>query len=176
MVGYRRFRRAGGSYFFTLTLRNRRSRLLTDHVNTLRRAFQITQAERPFTIDAIVVLPEHLHAIWTLPKDDDDFPGRWRRIKSEFVQGLRKGGLRLHSNRRGEYSVWQRRYWEHYLRDQDDFIRHCDYIHYNPVKHGYVSKAIDWAWSSFHRYVAAGKYPADWGSLDPNIEGATFGE
>lgn len=130
--------------------------------------------ERPFAIDAIVILPEHLHTIMTLPDSDADFSGRWRRIKSLFTrQVAATEGIK--ASRKGEYALWQRRFWEHTVRDEDDFARHVDYIHFNPVKHGHASRVSEWPYSSFHRYVRQGSLPEDWG-VGGNEEGAGFGE
>jgi REP-associated tyrosine transposase len=129
----------------------------------------------PFSVDAIVILPDHLHTIMTLPAEDADFSGRWRRIKSLFTHDLVRGGLAIARNRRGEYSLWQRRFWEHTVRDEGDFAGHVDYIHYNPVKHGLVSRVSDWVYSSFHRYVRQGVLPQDWVGVAGG-EGADFGE
>jgi putative transposase len=175
MTSYRRNFIAGGSFFFTVNLADRRLRLLTDHIERLRAAFCKTRRRHPFTIDAIVVLPDHLHAIWTLPEGDADFAIRWMLIKASFSRGL------LHSEpvsssrvRKRERGIWQRRYWEHTLRDETDFARHADYIHFNPVKHGHVSRVRDWPFSSFHRLVRFGVYPLDWAG-DPD-DPAVFGE
>ena len=145
-----RARVPGASYFFTVTLRDRRAATLVDHIDTLRACLARAKAQRPFRIDAMVVLPEHLHALWTLPPDDSDYAMRWRLIKRSFTRALGA-------------PAWQARYWEHLIRSDTDFARHVDYIHFNPVKHGWVSKASDWPYSSFHRYVRAGMLPADWG-------------
>jgi putative transposase len=162
MVGYRRNFVPGGTFFFTVTLADRRSSALVDHIDALREAFRAGRRERPFTIDAMVVLPEHLHTILTLPEGDADFPGRWRRIKGHFSTHMISvaGFTKRHPN--GEYTLWQRRFWEHTIRNEDDFARHVDYIHFNPVKHGLVSRVRDWPHSSFHRYVRQGLLPADW--------------
>ncbi len=153
----------GGSFFFTVALLERRRTLLTDHVDLLREAFRSVKAIRPFTMEAIVVLPDHLHCIWTLPDGDADFSIRWRLIKARFARGI-PSNERLSQRRieKSERGIWQRRFWEHALRDQRDFNAHVDYIHFNPVKHGYVTKAIDWPHSSFGRFVKRGIYPADW--------------
>jgi putative transposase len=169
MVRYRRNFVPGGTYFFTVTLEDRRSSALVDHAPALRAAFRTARKERPFAIDAIVILPDHLHAILTLPSGDSDFPGRWRRIKGHFSTSLiRKGAtVKRHSN--GDNALWQRRFWEHTVRSDDDFARHVDYIHFNPVKHGLVSRVFDWPYSSFHRYVRQGVLPEDWaGDLGPS--------
>jgi putative transposase len=177
MIQYRRHFQAGGSYFFTVNLANRRLRLLTEHIDALRAAFRYTLDRHPFTLDAIVVLPEHLHAIWTLPPGDADFPTRWRLIKSHFSRALppqeRRSASRL---AKGERGIWQRRYWEHALRDKADFERHADYIHFNPVKHGHVNRVVDWAYSSFHRDVRQGVYAPDWGGDAGQAEAGQFGE
>ncbi|MET3906706.1 putative transposase [Bradyrhizobium sp. S3.3.6] len=174
MVRYRRNFVPGGSYFFTATLDDRRSSVLVDHADKLRTAFRVTRAERPFTIDAIVILPDHLHVIMTLPEDDSDFSGRLRRIKGLFTHQLAASGASISRNHRGEFALWQRRFWEHTIRNESDFERCADYIHYNPVKHGLVASPIDWPYSSLHRYVRAGLLPADWGGAG-QIDGR-FGE
>jgi putative transposase len=156
----------GGLYFFTVALANRQGNtLLTDHADSLRAAFAQTLRAHPATVEAIVVLPEHLHCLWKLPENDDDYPMRWRLIKSRFSAALPAGEFRSPSRtRKGERGLWQRRYWEHLVRDADDYALHVDYIHYNPVKHGFVQKAGDWPYSSFSRWVARGIYPEDWGA------------
>src|SRR5215813_5173955 len=160
MTAYRRNLVAGGTYFFTLNLADRRLSFLTDNIGLLRAAFRYTRARHPFTIDAIVILPDHLHALWTLPAGDSDFSTRWRLIKTTFSRGLhlseRVSASRLQKRERG---IWQRRFWEHTIRDGGDFARHMDYIHFNPVKHSYVERVQDWPFSSFHRMVRLGSYP-----------------
>lgn len=163
MVQYRRNYLQGGTYFFTVTLADRRSSALVEHIALLRAAFRVTQKERPFTVKAIVVLPDHLHTIMTLPPGDADFSGRWRRIKSLFTRQVVSGGAAIARNTKGEYALWQRRFWEHTVRDEEDFGRIADYIHYNPVKHGLVPRVRDWPHSSFHRFVRQGWLPEDWG-------------
>jgi putative transposase len=176
MTNYRRNFLSGGSYFFTVNLADRRSRLLTEHIQFLRAAFRYTKHRHPFTIDAIVILPDHLRAIWTLPDGDADFALRWRLIKTVFSRDL-PGGERLSTSRvsKGERGIWQRRYWEHTLRNEDDFERHVDYIHFNPVKHRHVNRVRDWSYSSFHRYVRLGIYPEDWAG-DVAGDDRRFGE
>ncbi len=164
---YRRAFVPGGSYFFTLVTEQRR-KLFADaeNVDVLRQAFQQVMAKRPFAIDAAVILPDHLHCIWTLPPDDADFANRWRLIKTWFTKHCNVKNLVIPNAprlRKGEQAIWQHRYWEHLLRDELDFERHVDYIHYNPVKHGYVNKPLDWAYSSLHRYVAQGIISDCWG-------------
>lgn len=162
MVHYRRNRVAGATYFFTVTLADRRSRVLTDHVDILRGVFRRVRAARPFEMVVMVVMPEHLHTVWTLPEGDADYSGCWKAIKAGFTHELRRGGMELARNAKGEYDLWQRRFWEHTVRDEADLARHADYIHYNPVKHGLVERVKDWPWSSFHRYVRQGLLPEDW--------------
>ncbi len=177
MTSYRRNFVPGGSYFFTVNLADRRLQLLTEHIEVLRAAFRYTQSRHPFAIEAIAVLPEHLHAVWTLPEGDADFALRWRLIKTEFSRALPAGESTSRSrSSKGERGIWQRRYWEHTLRDEDDYARHVDYVHFNPVKHGHVTRVVDWPYSSFHRMVRSGVYPSDWagdGRLEPGEE---FGE
>jgi putative transposase len=175
MVHYRRNRVSGGTFFFTVTLRNRRSSLLVGHIGLLREAFRIARHEQPFHIDAIVVLPDYLHAIWTLPPDDADFSGRWKRIKRSFTRNAVRAGVSASKDARGEYDLWQRRFWEHTIRDDSDFERCADYIHFNPVKHGMVSAPADWKFSSVHRYIREGVLPRDWGASCVVVDG-DFGE
>lgn len=164
----------GGTYFFTVTLRNRKSSVLVDWIDELRECVRDMLREKPFHIDAWVVLPEHLHTVWTLPPGDDDYSTRWKLIKSRFTRRLIKAGLPIDQNERGEYNLWQGRFWEHTIYDETDYANHIDYIHYNPVKHGWVKRVSDWPYSTFHRYVEKGIYPADWGnaiSESPNHYG-----
>ena len=174
MVNYRRNRLAGATYFFTVTLHDRHSQHLTTHIDALRQAFRAAHKAKPFQIDAIVVLPEHLHTIWTLPEGDADYAGRWRMIKSRFTRLLAKRGIAMTRNTKGEYDLWQRRYWEHTILDDLDLQRHADYIHFNPVKHGLVQRVADWPHSSFHREVRRGMLPEDWAGTE--ISDAGFGE
>ncbi len=167
MPDYRRVRVPGGTYFFTINLLDRRSDLLVREIDALRNAVRRTRRERPFRIDAWVVLPDHMHCVLTLPEGDDDFSSRIRAIKIRFVRAVPATERRTRVRaRRGERGIWQRRFWEHTIRDEADLARHLDYIHFNPVKHGYVSRAGDWPYSTFHRLVSAGVYPADWGARD----------
>ena len=150
--------------------------MLTEHVQMLRDAFRYTRMHHPFAIDAIVVLPDHLHAIWTLPEGVSDFAVRWRLIKSAFSQAL-SSGEHVSPTRamKGERGIWQRRYWEHTLRDECDHSRHVDYIHFNPVRHGYADEVWQWPYSSFRRMVRLGVYPLDWAG-DVRGDDADFGE
>jgi len=174
MVQYRRNFIAGGTYFFTVNLNNRQSTVLADHIELLRSSFQHVKQKYPFVTVAMVVLPDHLHAIWTLPPGDIAYPRRWQLLKARFTWSLRKCGLDIPKNTRGEYTLWQRRYWEHTIRDQEDLARHIDYIHYNPIKHGYVLSAVDWPYSSFHRHVKNGLLPKDWCGKDIDIQGIGY--
>ncbi|UGV26901.1 transposase [Rhodopseudomonas boonkerdii] len=174
MTSYRRSVVSGGCFFFTVNLADRRRQLLTEHADHLRGAFR--SVRRPFTMDAIVVLPDHLHAIWTLPEGDADFATRWRLIKAYFSRHVALGEDVSRSRiLRGERGIWQRRFWEHTIRDERDYERHVDYIHFNPVKHGHVTRVRDWPYSSFHRFVARGIYPKDWAG-DVSEIGVSFGE
>jgi putative transposase len=176
MTDYRRNFVAGGSFFFTVNLAERHRQLLTEHIDELRAAFRQTRERHPFTTDAIVVLPDHLHAVWTLPEGDRDFSTRWRLIKSTFSRNLGAGEpISASRAAKRERGIWQRRYWEHTIRDEDDFGRHIDYVHINPVKHGLVTRVRDWPHSSFHRMVKLGIYPEDWAG-DVAEVGASFGE
>ena len=217
MPDYRRFRIPGGCYFFTVNLLERNNTLLVDRIDVLRTSVRSTQRRYPFHIDAWVVLPEHMHCIWTLPPGDDDFSARWREIKKSFSRALprteRRSAVRIRRNERG---IWQRRFWEHAIRNDKDYAAHMDYIplalkntsfiariflriallsslaiacyyctltpsssqkpthskrgilkreryiHYNPVKHGWVKRVHEWPYSSFHRLVAKGVYAHDW--------------
>ena len=176
MTSYRRNFIPGGSFFFTVNLADRKLSLLTTHLELLRAAFRETRQHHPFTIDAIVILPDHLHAIWTMPEGDANFATRWRLIKSGFSRKL-VGGEPISKSRaaRGERGIWQRRYWEHAIRDERDFARHADYIHINPLKHGLVKRVCDWEPSSFHRFVKLGIYPIDWAG-EASEHAGEFGE
>lgn len=165
---YRRAKTPGATYFFTVVTYNRQPLFLSDYtIALLRQAFHTVKTESPFIIDAIVILPDHLHSIWTLPDADADYSSRWRHIKARF--SLRcpqayKQSQNLSRQHKGEQAIWQRRFWEHQIRNEADFSQHVDYIHYNPVKHGLVRAPMDWPYSSFHRYIKDGAYPADWGA------------
>lgn len=170
MPDYRRNCVPGGTYFFTVNLLDRQASTLVTRIDALREAVRQVRSRRPFHIDAWVVLPDHMHCVWTLPERDDDFPQRWRAIKMAFVRALPKGEARSEvMARRGERGIWQRRYWEYTIRDERDYAAHVDYVHFNPVKHGFVRHPGDWPYSSFRRCVALGLYAADWmgGSMEP---------
>ena len=176
---YRRTKTRGGCYFFTVVTFQRRPIFSNEQtIDTLRRAFRVVRQRHPFTIDAIVILPDHLHTLWTLPEGDDDFPTRWMLIKSRFTRTFGQAQPTTTPASRAkkrEQAVWQRRYWEHHIRDQRDFAAHFDYIHYNPVKHGHASAPRDWRWSSIHRHIKAGLLPPDWGSANQPDIPATIG-
>jgi putative transposase len=157
MVAYRRNRLAGAYYFFTITLRDRRATTLTDHIGLLRAAYSRVQSERPFTTVAIVVLPDHLHAVWTLPELDTDYSTRWQLIKTHFSRTVRR-----QTKWPSTVKIWQSRFWEHTVYDDNDLDNHLAYIHHNPVKHGLVERACDWPHSSFHRFEERGKIARDW--------------
>jgi putative transposase len=175
MPNYHRAFVPNGCWFFTLNLLERRGTLLVDQVDALRNAFEQTRITYPFDVVAIVVLPNHLHAIWTLPPDDVDFSTRWRLIKTRFAKALpmqeRRSSVRIARNERG---IWQRRFWEHLIRNDTDYARHVEYCYINPVKHGLVRRVQDWPHSSFHRDVRRGLFPLDWaGEVEATGE---FGE
>ena len=175
MPNYRRAFVPGGCWFFTVNLLERRKTLLVDHIDALRAVVAKTRERYPFVIDAVVVLPDHIHAVWTLPPGDADFSLRWRLIKQRFARELPKHE-RISAVRRArhERGIWQRRFWEHLIRDEVDYARHVEYCYINPVKHGLVSRVRDWPHSSFHRDVRAGIIPQDWAG-DVEQSGA-FGE
>jgi putative transposase len=156
-------RLAGATYFFTVALLDRRAQLLLEHVDLLREAVRKARAARPFHIDAWVVLPDHMHCVWTLPQGDSDYSSRWRDIKIRFARGLPKTeAIRYRARKRGERGIWQRRFWEHTIGNEADYLAHVHYVHLNRLKHGLVAHVKDWPYSSFHRYVKAGVYPEDW--------------
>jgi len=167
MPEYRRNRVPGGTYFFTVNLANRRSDLLVREIETLRAAIRAVRLTRPFHIDAWVILPDHMHCIWTLPEDDTDFSGRWRAIKMWFTKAL--------LNRDGN-SIWQKRFWEHTIRDDRDYRAHMDYVHFNPVKHGLATHPADWPYSTFRKCLALGLYDPAWSSPDQNNIPSATGE
>ncbi|MCP5159310.1 MAG: transposase [Gammaproteobacteria bacterium] len=172
---YRRARIAGATYFFTVNLADRQSSLLVEYIDALRETLRHVRREHPFGIDAMVILPEHLHAIWMLPTNDADFATRWMLIKAGFSRQMPPVERRsLSRTTKGERGIWQRRYWEHLIRDEQDFACHVAYIHFNPVKHGLVIRAVDWPYSSIHRYIRQGLVASDWASEATEETG--FGE
>jgi putative transposase len=175
MSRYRRLKIPGGTFFFTVVLAERGSDLLVRHIDLLRNVYREVARKYPFETIAICVLPDHLHAIWSLPEDDADFALRWNLVKGGFSRSLPTPAERTNSKRRRrEKGIWQRRYWEHFIRDDRDLGQHIDYIHFNPVRHRIVARACDWPHSSFHRYVERGDLPLDWGgdtSEFPDVRG-----
>ncbi len=176
---YRRSQTPGATYFFTVVTFNRKNILcLGENPVRFKQSITAVKADHPFTIDAIVLLPDHLHCIWTLPPGDADFSKRWMLIKGKFARVCEDPfEVTVNSSRRDkrEKGVWQRRFWEHLIRDDLDFKRHVEYIHYNPVKHGLVKAPIDWELSTFKRYVDGGKYHRDWGANGEVDLGADIG-
>ncbi|MBN1366965.1 MAG: transposase [Dehalococcoidales bacterium] len=168
MSDYRRVFVNGGTYFFTVVT-YRRFPVFYDKsaINLLNECLESTSASHSFKIDAMVILPDHLHIIWTLPADDSDYSIRWKKIKAKFSRNYSGSRAKVFSDSmavKNEKGIWQRRFWEHTIRDQQDFNNHCDYIHYNPVKHGLVSSPVEWKYSSFKDFVKEGFYEPDWGS------------
>ena len=173
MSNYRRAWRKGGTYFFTVNLLERyQNDLLVRHIDVLRQVVKDVKRKHPFIIHAWVVLPEHMHCVIELPEGDDDFATRWRLIKIGFSKAMPKTE-RLSAVRvkRGERAIWQRRFWEHLIRDERDFAAHIDNVHTNPVKHGCVGRVQDWQYSTFHRYVTQGIWPNDWAGGDESTLG-----
>lgn len=163
--------RSGRIYFFTVVTHERRPILTSEPGRrALGASMRAEQAARPFKVVAMVLLPDHLHAIWEMPEGDPDYSTRWRRIKGRFSRLWAPDGERpeigASRRRKAERDVWQRRFYEHTCRDERDLKRCVDYVHINPVKHGLVRRAVDWPWSSFHRHVRLGEYPPDWGGQD----------
>ncbi len=176
MSRYRRSVVPGGTYFFTVTLADRRSRLLLEHIDRLRAALQTVRARRPFQTIAVCILPDHLHTIWQLPEGDADFSGRWSLVKRLFSSGLPASRTLAPSKiTKREKGIWQRRFWEHQIRDDPDLQRHVDYVHFNPVKHGLVRQVKDWPHSSFYAWVKRGDLPEDWAGGGGGVDSG-FGE
>ena len=171
---YRRVRVKGGTYFFTVVTYNRIKILCgAENAQLLRQAFKKIMKNHPFKIEAFVLLPDHLHCIWTLPDQDSDFSTRWRLIKSHFSRKCdfvgwveERNPTKANASRlkKMEKTIWQRRFWEHHIRNDDDLKQHIEYIHFNPVKHNLVKAPKDWQFSSFHRYVSKGIYNLKWGA------------
>jgi putative transposase len=168
MPNYKRYYAPGHSVFITLVTFRRRP-LLVNYIEQWRKALSLVQTKHPFRLSASVVLPDHCHFLMELPEGDGDFSARIGLFKAAFSRSLPKNETISSASRarRREREIWQRRFWEHTTRDEQDFQRHFDYIHFNPVKHGYVSRCIDWPYSSFGRCVRMGIYPADWGNIEP---------
>ena len=164
MPNYRRAWHPGGTYFFTVNLLQRHGNdLLLRHIDELREGVRTVRRKHPFEIHGWVVLPDHLHCVIALPPGDADFATRWRLIKLLFSRAIPAEEWRNPArHKRGERGIWQRRYWEHLIRDEADFAAHMDYVHINPLKHGLVTRVRDWPYSTFHRLVSDGVYPVDW--------------
>ena len=180
MADYRRARVAGGTFFFTVVTYDRQPLLTMDAVRTaLGNAIHRARTTLPFQAEAWVLLPDHLHCIWTLPPGDTDFSARWAVIKRHVSQHCAKDAavsLSVSRRKRNERAFWQRRFWEHQIRDEADLTKHMDYIHWNPVKHGLVKSVKDWPYSTFHRHVGKGLYPLDWGGVEIGGTEGEFGE
>ncbi len=165
---YRRAQTEGGIYFFTVVTDARRPFLCeSENISLLRTSFAEIKSKHPFTIDAIVILPDHIHCLWTLPLEDSDYSMRWRQIKSAFSRRCSpryKGKITQSQIKKKEQAIWQRRFWEHEIQNELDFQKHVEYIHYNPVKHGLANAPINWEYSSFKRYVDRGMYSKEWGA------------
>jgi putative transposase len=162
----------GATYFFTVVTHERRPILDERTIPLLGEALRSVRASRPFQTLAMVVLPDHMHCVWSLPLSDTDYPDRWKMIKRMFTfnwvrSGRAEGTISLARRSRGERGVWQRRFWEHLVRDDKDLERCCDYIHYNPVKHGHAVSPGDWRWSTFAKFERSGNYPSGWGQAEP---------
>lgn len=191
MSNYIRPRISGATVFFTVVLAERGTRLLVEEIVRLRAAVRQTRVERPFHVDAWVVLPDHMHAVWTLPEGDSDYSVRWGAIKARFSIGLRRAGFTppprlptVQSGRyagvnpglrhdKGEVAIWQRRFWEHHIRDEAEYHACVRYCHINPVKHGFVERAMDWPYSSVHRDIRQGRVEPEWAGAMPE---GKFGE
>lgn len=176
MSRYRRSLATGGTFFFTVNLADRNSRLLVDEIERLRHSFDLARRRYPFKMLAYCILPDHLHAIWRLPDDDVRFGLRWGIIKRAFSKELPAGERSDSKIAKREKGIWQRRFWEHQIRDDVDLQRHVDYVHFNPVKHGLVPRVADWPYSSFHGFVDRGLLTADWGGGDAQRDEVSFGE
>jgi putative transposase len=182
MPNYRRANAEGATYFFTVVAYQRQKFLIQpENRHALRNAIAEVRQHYSFSIEAWVLLPDHMHCIWTLPENDSDYSKRWGLIKAKFTK---QNKAQLHNeawmnqskHKHRESTIWQRRFWEHQIRDDNDFEKHVDYIHFNPVKHGYVDRARDWPYSTFHRYVRSGVYPIDWAGIVAETVGGRCGE
>lgn len=178
MSRYRRNYLEGGTYFFTVVTYQRQRIFYAETVAILRQGFRKCISEKPFTIDAFVILPDHIHCIWTLPPHDHDYSSRWKDLKCYFTKEYqrtvcnraskdckepeRPPDLPHSMTKKGEKGIWQRRFWEHTIRDEEDYRMHMDYVHYNPEKHGLVHTVVEWPYSSFHRLASGGVYPLSW--------------
>lgn len=175
-MNYRRIKPQGVCYFFTINLENRKSTLLIDEIDKLKKAIKIVKSKHPFKIDGVVVMPEHLHMVITLPVQDVDYSKRLSLIKSNFSRAIQlQEPISISRKKKRERGIWQRRFWEHLIRDDNDYEQHINYIHYNPVKHGYVNKPIDWKYTSLHRYIQLGIVPENW-ACDELLFKSQYGE
>jgi putative transposase len=183
MPEYRRIFIPGGTFFFTIVTYERQPLFFNPDTRQLfRKAVHAVLDTHPFCEVAYCILPDHIHTIWTLPEHDSDYPIRWRAIKGNFSRWYQElfGLLTVNNEshqKRGEATIWQRRYWEHLIRDDFDYENHMDYIHYNPVRHGLVTRPQDWKWSSFEDHVKNGTYEPDWGyEITPKFTVTSYGE
>ncbi len=173
---YKRTFVPGATYFFTLNLYNRKNDLLIEHIDALRLAFKKVKSAYPFSINAAVIMPDHCHMIITLAENDTRYPQRLSMIKAAFSKQMtRDEAISKSRQRKRERGIWQRRYWEHMIRDEVDYENHLNYIHYNPVKHGYVKKPSDWRYSSIHRFIKQGVIKENWACSD-NFQQLKCGE
>jgi len=166
MRTYIRDKTKGGTYFLTMNLSNRKSKLLTKHINEFRHAYRLTKQNHDFELNSMILLPDHIHLLITLSEDSDNYAVIIASIKTHFSRQIKKYDSEVINQsrvRKRERGIWQRRYWEHKIRDSLDYQRHMDYIHYNAVKHGYVARPIDWQYSTFRKCVEEGVYTFDWG-------------
>lgn len=174
---YRRSDVKGATYFLTINLTDRTSDLLIREINLLRDAFRKTKISYPFNITAMVVMPDHMHILMELPENDNDYPLRIRLIKTHFSKNIpKKEQINTSRLSKSERGIWQRRYWKHQIKDEKDMNSHIDYIHFNPVKHGYVASPIDWKFSSIHKFIKLEMLPENWGCGVVFIEDREFGE
>ncbi len=182
MPNYRRAKTPGGTYFFTLVTYRRQQILCDEPIRqALRQAIRNTRLHYPFSVDVWVLMPDHLHCLWTLPDGDDDFSTRWslikRRVSIACKEHYKQARWKTPSKEKHrESTLWQRRFWEHCIRDQRDFNHHADYMHYNPGKHGLCNQPVEWSFSTVHRYINVGKYPENWTVGPAAFMGDSFGE
>jgi len=175
MPEYLRIKLEGCLYFFTVVTFDRKPILTSNRsIEILRSVIKEVQSDLPFIIEGFVLLPNHIHSIWRMPENEKDYSKRWQAIKAKFTHRYLVDDCFVEVSRsmksKRERGVWQRRFWEHWIRDETDFFRHLDYIHWNPVKHGYVKRVRDWEWSTFHKYVKKGWYPLEWGDLEDDTK------
>lgn len=174
-MDYRRHYVPGGRYFFTVVTEGRRP-LLVENIERLRTAVRRVRERYPFAVEAMVVLPDHLHTLWRLPEGDSEYSLRWMVLKRVFSSGLPRQPTSVSQAGKREKGIWQRRFWEHSIRDVDDWRRHMDYIHFNAVKHGYADSPLAWPHSSFAHWVGRGLYELGWGGDAPAALPSVAGE